>query len=94
MRSLAKYDSGSGSIGLEKCWLDLAMLPLFLLMFYAEALATTSETVPTLSNTSLLWGPYRPNLYLGIRPRIPNSLLMGLMWSNADDPSDISKSTH
>ncbi|MCJ1369588.1 Processing alpha glucosidase I [Loxospora ochrophaea] len=48
----------------------------------------------TSSNASLLWGPYRPNLYLGIRPRIPNSLLMGLMWSNADNPSAISESTH
>ena len=32
-------------------------------------------------DTSLLWGPYRPNLYLGLRPRIPNSLLLGLMWA-------------
>ncbi|PVH93879.1 glycoside hydrolase family 63 protein [Periconia macrospinosa] len=31
-------------------------------------------------NASLLWGPYRPNLYLGIRPRVPDSLFMGLMW--------------
>ncbi|KAG6879960.1 hypothetical protein C0992_008894 [Termitomyces sp. T32_za158] len=28
----------------------------------------------------LLWGPYRPNLYFGLRPRIPNSLMTGLMW--------------
>ncbi|CAI6338254.1 unnamed protein product [Periconia digitata] len=31
-------------------------------------------------NASLLWGPYRPNLYMGIRPRVPDSLFMGLMW--------------
>jgi mannosyl-oligosaccharide glucosidase len=35
-------------------------------------------------NASLLWGPYRPNLYLGIRPRVPESLLMGLMWGKLD----------
>lgn len=28
----------------------------------------------------LFWGTYRPNLYLGIRARIPKSLLAGLMW--------------
>ncbi|KAF2471559.1 glycoside hydrolase [Lindgomyces ingoldianus] len=38
-----------------------------------------------LSNASLLWGPYRPNLYLGIRPRVPESLLMGLMWGRLGD---------
>lgn len=37
------------------------------------------------SNDSLLWGPYRPNLYFGVRPRVPKSLLTGLMWTNADD---------
>jgi mannosyl-oligosaccharide glucosidase len=37
------------------------------------------------SNQSLLWGPYRPNLYFGVRPRIPNSLLMGLMWARVED---------
>jgi mannosyl-oligosaccharide glucosidase len=29
---------------------------------------------------SLLWGTYRPNLYFGLRPRLPQSLMSGLMW--------------
>jgi mannosyl-oligosaccharide glucosidase len=33
----------------------------------------------------LLWGPYRPNLYLGLRPRIPKSLSLGLMWSTVEN---------
>ncbi|KAF2178121.1 glycoside hydrolase family 63 protein [Zopfia rhizophila CBS 207.26] len=37
------------------------------------------------NNASLLWGPYRPNLYLGIRPRVPESLLMGLMWGRLEE---------
>lgn len=37
-----------------------------------------------LSNDSLLWGPYRPNLYFGIRPRLPKSLLTGLLWAKVD----------
>ncbi|KAI9778325.1 MAG: Processing alpha glucosidase I [Geoglossum umbratile] len=40
------------------------------------------------SNQSLLWGPYRPNLYFGTRPRVPNSLLTGLMWSKVESVED------
>ena len=36
------------------------------------------------SNDSLLWGPYRPNLYFGVRPRIPKSLMTGLIWAKVD----------
>ena len=36
------------------------------------------------SNESLLWGPYRPNLYFGVRPRIPKSLTTGLLWAKVD----------
>lgn len=36
------------------------------------------------SNESLLWGPYRPNLYFGVRPRIPKSLMTGLLWAKVD----------
>lgn len=31
------------------------------------------------------WGPYRPNLYFGVRPQIPETLLMGLIWASGDD---------
>lgn len=35
------------------------------------------------ANSSLLWGTYRPNLYFGTRPRIPESVMTGLMWFDA-----------
>ncbi|KAI0470820.1 glycoside hydrolase family 63 protein [Xylariaceae sp. FL0804] len=38
-----------------------------------------------LNNQSLLWGPYRPNLYFGVRPRLPKSLSTGLLWSKVDN---------
>ena len=38
-----------------------------------------------LSSESLLWGPYRPNLYFGVRPRIPKSLTTALLWAKVDD---------
>ncbi|KAF7571971.1 glucosidase I [Pyrenophora tritici-repentis] len=37
------------------------------------------------SSDSLLWGPYRPNVYLGLRPRVPKSVLAGLMWGKLED---------
>ena len=40
-------------------------------------------------NQSLLWGVYRPNLYFGTRPRLPNSVLTGLMWFGTQDYSGI-----
>ena len=43
---------------------------------------------------SLLWGTYRPQLYHGIRARIPKSLMTGLMWHGLNDyPSHRGRST-
>ncbi|KAF2397248.1 mannosyl-oligosaccharide glucosidase [Trichodelitschia bisporula] len=50
--------------------------------------ATTDSALTEIeraSNQSLLWGPYRPNLYFGVRPRIPDSLSMGLLWARVED---------
>ncbi|KAG8531945.1 uncharacterized protein KY384_003581 [Bacidia gigantensis] len=45
-----------------------------------------------LSNETLLWGPYRPNLYFGVRPRIPKSLTTGLLWAKVDNFQDVQQS--
>jgi mannosyl-oligosaccharide glucosidase len=42
-------------------------------------------------NESLLWGPYKPNLYFGVRPRTPDGVWTGLMWSKFNDPNDLSR---
>jgi mannosyl-oligosaccharide glucosidase len=34
---------------------------------------------------ALLWGPYRPNLYFGVRSREPNGPVFGLMWGTTQD---------
>ncbi|KAJ2417954.1 hypothetical protein GGF41_005244, partial [Coemansia sp. RSA 2531] len=39
----------------------------------AVLVAAHSDTGPL--NSELQWGTYRPNLYFGTRPRLPNSLL-------------------
>ena len=43
------------------------------------------------SNDSLQWGPYRPNLYFGVRSRHPQSLTTGLLWSRVEDYSSVPK---
>lgn len=37
------------------------------------------------NSDSLLWGPYRSNLYFGMRPRVPQSLMTGLIWFGTQD---------
>ncbi|KAJ7752098.1 glycoside hydrolase [Mycena metata] len=59
---------------------------LWLLLPLASAAAEVNDT--------LLWGPYRPNLYFGLRPRIPQSLMTGLMWFGTHDYLSISKTRH
>ena len=44
------------------------------------------------SSDSLLWGPYKPNLYFGVRPRIPKSLTAGLIWAKVDNFTGIQQS--
>ncbi|KAI0003238.1 glycoside hydrolase [Russula compacta] len=46
------------------------------------------------SSSSLLWGAYRPNLYFGLRPRIPQSLMTGLVWFGTQDYQSFAKARH
>jgi len=48
----------------------------------------------TASDDSLLWGPYRPNLYFGVRPRLPKGLNTGLLWARVDDYTHIQTSSY
>ncbi|RLV88925.1 Mannosyl-oligosaccharide glucosidase [Spathaspora sp. JA1] len=47
-----------------------------------------------LNNNSLLWGPYRSSLYFGLRPRLPRSLLSGLMWFSVSDYTSVGNIRH
>lgn len=57
------------------------LLSCFVIAQDQKILADVAKT----SNESLLWGPYRPNLYFGVKPRIAKSLSTGLLWSKVDD---------
>lgn len=51
--------------------------------------AEDSSVFSKASNDSLLWGPYRPNLYFGVRPRVPKSILTGLLWARVEDYTSV-----
>ncbi|KAG7858298.1 hypothetical protein KL919_003556 [Ogataea angusta] len=46
------------------------------------------------NSRSLFWGAYRSNLYFGVKPRLPESLLTGLMWFNVDSYQGIGALRH
>ncbi|KNG47968.1 glycoside hydrolase family 63 protein [Stemphylium lycopersici] len=65
------------------------MIPSTLLALVLAIIAPTpasadDDTVSS-NSRSLQWGPFRPNLYLGLRPRIPKSVIAGLMWGRLED---------
>ena len=67
-----------------RCIPLLNKLLLCLSVVSGEAAQEVLTESSTLSNETLLWGPYRPNLYFGVRPRIPKSLMTGLLWAKVD----------
>ncbi|KAJ2809280.1 Processing alpha glucosidase I, partial [Coemansia furcata] len=56
--------------------------------------AAYGNIAPEQLNSELQWGTYRPNLYFGTRPRLPNSLVSGLMWFGLDDQRNWQKIRH
>ncbi|EGN96016.1 glycoside hydrolase family 63 protein [Serpula lacrymans var. lacrymans S7.3] len=62
------------------------------LLLLLPARVVTSHS--TNSSEDLLWGVYRPNLYFGLKPRVPQSLVTGLMWFGTQDYQSISKTRH
>ncbi|KAG1139740.1 hypothetical protein G6F37_008922 [Rhizopus arrhizus] len=65
---------------------SISQLTILLLLLVNTTLAS--------SNSSLLWGTYRPNLYFGTRPRLPESIMTGLMWFDANDLQGFQRIRH
>ncbi|KAJ2797764.1 Processing alpha glucosidase I, partial [Coemansia guatemalensis] len=55
------------------------------MLTHAKDLRSEADEAQSKLDSALEWGTYRPNLYFGTRPRVPNSLLSGLMWFGLDD---------
>src|SRR5690554_5145367 len=78
-------------------WLNALFTGLALASAAADNTAADGESIlhseiGRQNNQSLLWGPYRPNLYFGVRPRIPKSLMTGLMWGKVETYNDFQDS--
>src|SRR5690606_21158033 len=79
----------------------MAPLRSFIAALFLLAPVYASEELPSFvitdsqraSNHSLLWGPYRPQVYFGVKPRLPKSITTGLMWSRVDGFQYPSKSS-
>ncbi|KAI0033259.1 glycoside hydrolase [Vararia minispora EC-137] len=55
--------------------------------------ALCQHSIPSNDSESLLWGAYRSNLYFGMRPRVPQSLMTGLMWFGTHEYPSITSMT-
>lgn len=44
-----------------------------------------SSTIAFVEDPALLWSTYAPQLYFGIKPRLPKSLTSGLLWFGLND---------
>ncbi|KAF5000326.1 hypothetical protein FDECE_11243 [Fusarium decemcellulare] len=69
-------------------WVSAAALALGVSAADDAASVLTTE-IGRQNNQSLFWGPYKSNLYFGVRPRTPDALWTGLMWGKVDDYHDI-----
>ncbi|ESK85883.1 mannosyl-oligosaccharide glucosidase [Moniliophthora roreri MCA 2997] len=65
-----------------------------MLLPWVLLLSLASVASSSVDNDTLFWGPYRPNLYFGLRPRIPQSLMTGLMWFGTHDYASIARTRH
>ncbi|QIX02503.1 hypothetical protein AMS68_008020 [Peltaster fructicola] len=61
-----------------------------LVVLAGQALAQQDSVFSKASNETLLWGPYKPNLYFGVRPRLPKSVSLGMLWARTDNFDHIS----
>jgi hypothetical protein len=73
---------------------------LFIALLVTSATAEAPQTdsillneIARASNQSLLWGPYRPNVYFGVKPRVPDSFFAGLMWAGVNSFKTFQHST-
>lgn len=72
--------------------LQLLLLLVLNTLVSAETPARRDADPPAVVKDWQTWGPYRPGLYFGVRPNIPESLLMGMMWGNGNDQETLVRS--
>ncbi|KAH8833864.1 glycoside hydrolase [Flagelloscypha sp. PMI_526] len=63
-------------------------------MKFTTSLVSLALVSTAYAANETLWGPYRSNLYFGLRPRIPQSLMTGLVWFGTHDYTAFGKARH
>lgn len=89
------------SLAFAFCWLNALLFAAWNFFITPAAAAAADDHAESVlhseiarqNNQSLLWGPYRPNLYFGVRPRIPKGLMTGLMWGKIEGYADFQHSS-
>ena len=56
-----------------------------LFLFLPLLLGVPTHAAPSNDSDSLFFVAYRANLYFGLRPRVPQSLMTGLIWFGTQD---------
>jgi mannosyl-oligosaccharide glucosidase len=71
---------------LTMVWKQWSANALLASLYATQTIASNEPEIFTKSsNESLQWGPYKSNLYFGVRPRIPKSLSASLSWVRVED---------
>lgn len=68
-----------------RAWLALTALLHLARVQLGSAEGPPDSPLLAAANSSLLWGTYRPGLYFGLKARVPDSLLTGLIWFGVHD---------
>ncbi|KAG9318385.1 glycoside hydrolase [Chiua virens] len=68
------------------------MMQLFWLLLFL--LPSWTFSLPNNVTEDLHWGAYRPGLYFGVRPRLPQSLMTGFMWFGTQNYQSFAKPRH
>lgn len=77
--------SSSSFVATKLPHLIVVIISLVMAVWFAASKSTTVVSVSEFS--SLRWGTYRPNVYLGVRGSWPDSPLFGWMWGSASPPA-------
>ena len=75
--------------GLERSKGDVKMRLIWALLPLIPTVLAQGDNV----TDSLLWGTFRPNLYFGLRPQLPQSLMTGLVWYGTQDYQSFSSAS-
>lgn len=86
VRTFSSNKEGRTVIGMSLRVVLLACALLGLLAYFPSVTHAAKEDDVS---PSYRWGTYRPNVYFGVKARVPKSPLFGLLWTDADNKREM-----